>query len=196
MISYGTHVGAGSAVVGPSSAGQGGAYRLFLVAITTFVVQHCIFSALRIHGAQPDLMLGLVVLVALDGGPRRGALFGFAVGLGVDLFVMTPFGLSALTFTLVGYAVGQLRGALAGEDGALVTTAVAAGGAIVGTLGYALLLVIAGGAVYGLGWIVLTVALVNTILAVPTSRVVRWASGSRSGGARSRSRPGLRGAWR
>jgi rod shape-determining protein MreD len=196
VISYGTRVGAGSAAVGSSSSRQGGAYRLGLVAITTFVVQHTIFSVLRIHGAQPDLMLGLVVLVALDGGPRRGALFGFGVGLGVDLFVMTPFGLSALTFTLIGYAVGKIRESRAGGAGALITMVVAAGGAIVGTLGYALLLVITGGTVYGLGWIVLTVTLVNTILAVPTSRVVRWAARSGSGFARSRSRSGLGGAWR
>lgn len=180
--------------------GGASAYRLGLVAITTFVFQHCIVGGLRIHGAQPDLMLGLVVLVALEGGPRRGALFGFGVGLAVDLFVTTPFGLSALVFTLLGYAAGLLREALAGAEGAAVTTAVAGGGAIVGTLGFAIVLAITGGTVQGLVWVVLTVTLFNAIAAVPLSVVVRWAGGSSPGARRSRSpsrsRSGAGGVWR
>ncbi len=181
------------------SVGEGAAYRLVLVAVVAYVVQRCILDALRIHGAEPDLMVGLVVLVALDGGPRRGALVGFFVGLAVDLLVMTPFGLSALTFTLLGYGVGLLRGGLAGAQGAGISTAVAAGGSIVGTLGYSLLLAVTGVAVPGLGWIVLTVTLVNAILAVPVSLAIRWATGSGSGSrtrARTRSPSALGGTWR
>ncbi|MGH9070065.1 MAG: rod shape-determining protein MreD [Acidimicrobiales bacterium] len=208
MSGYGDHLGAGSAQVG--GAGLGGrsdwvTYRLTLVAIGAFVVQHSLLGGLRIHGAQPDLMELVVVLAALDGGPRRGAMVGFFVGLGVDLFVVTPFGLTSLAFTLLGFAVGLLSETLAGVEGRLLTVAVAAAASLGGTLLYALILVVVGkGSTQGLVWIVLTVVLVNAVLAVPAAAAVRWASASGSRrGLRNRrglsagvaGRPGA-GVWR
>lgn len=191
MSGFGDRLGAGSAVTGSYAGGDhsfGVAYRLIVVAIGAFIVQHSLLVALRIHGAQPDLMLLVVVVAALDGGPRRGALVGFAVGLVVDLFVLTPFGLTALTFTLVGYAVGLLTESLADVEGALLTVGVVAVASAVGTVLYALLLVLMSGSTHGLGWIVFTVALINSIFAVPVARMVRWATRSGpSGSLRGRS---------
>jgi rod shape-determining protein MreD len=50
--------------------------------------------------------------VAYYVGPHRGAVFGFVSGLAVDLFLSTPLGLSALSFAVVGYAVGVVQGGL------------------------------------------------------------------------------------
>lgn len=176
------------------SSGLGGhsdwtAYRLTVVAIGAFVVQHCLLGGLRLHGAQPDLMELVVILAALDGGPRRGAMVGFFVGLAVDLFVVTPFGLTALAFTLLGFAVGLLTETIAGVEGPLVTIGAVSGASIGGTLLYALLLVVVGGgSTGGLGWIVLAVTLVNAVLAVPGAAAIRWAArGGSAGGLRSRS---------
>lgn len=197
MSGFGDRFGAGpggSATVEPASS-PGAAYRLALVALAAFVVQHCLLAGLRIHGAQADLMVLVVVITALEVGPRRGAMFGFGVGLAVDLFVTTPFGLSALTFTLVGYAAGMVKGVLAGAEGQLITAGVAVVGSVAATLLYALLLGIMGGSTHGLVWITLTVALVNAILAVPAARLVRWAT-HQGASAGFRSRSDARGTWR
>jgi rod shape-determining protein MreD len=50
-----------------------------------------------------------VLAVAYEDGPESGALFGFATGLVLDLFLITPIGLSALSFALTGYAVGVFQ---------------------------------------------------------------------------------------
>ena len=64
---------------------------------------------LRVAGVVPDLGLVLAVAVAYRLGPEAGALTGFAVGFGYDLFLETPLALSALTYALTAYAIGVLR---------------------------------------------------------------------------------------
>jgi rod shape-determining protein MreD len=53
-----------------------------------------------------------VLAVAFEDGPESGALFGFAMGLVLDLFLITPLGLSALSFALTGYAVGAFQSSI------------------------------------------------------------------------------------
>lgn len=71
------------------------------------VVQTAVLSRVRVAGVVPDAMVLLAAAAAVVGGPAAGAATGFAAGLGIDLFLpSTPLGLSALVFTLVGYATG------------------------------------------------------------------------------------------
>ena len=51
-------------------------------------------------------MLLLPIAAGYAAGPDRGAVFGFFAGLVADLFLPTPFGLSALVGCLLGYATG------------------------------------------------------------------------------------------
>lgn len=88
------------------------AARLALVVVATVVLQVTVFPHLRLLGAVPDLGLVLTAAVAYREGPEVGALVGFASGLGYDLFLETPVGLSALSFALVGYAVGVMQSGL------------------------------------------------------------------------------------
>jgi rod shape-determining protein MreD len=77
------------------------------------VLQTTLFSAgLRVFGVMPDIGLVLTVAVAYYRGPERGAAFGFAAGLAIDLFLDTPVGLSALSFALVGYGAGVVQSGL------------------------------------------------------------------------------------
>lgn len=87
--------------------------RLALVVVAAVVLQTTVFSAgLRVFGVMPDLCLVLTIAVAYYQGPERGAAFGFAAGLAIDLFLSTPLGLSALSFALVGYGVAVLQSGL------------------------------------------------------------------------------------
>lgn len=84
--------------------------RLALVIIAVVVLQTTVFSdGLRVFGVMPDVGLVLTVAIAYQQGPERGAAFGFAAGLAIDLFLDTPVGLSALSFALVGYGVGIVQ---------------------------------------------------------------------------------------
>ncbi len=83
--------------------------RLFLVVVMLVVLQTSVFPHLRVFGAMPDLCLVATVAIAYEEGPDLGALFGFASGLAIDLFLETPLGVSALSFAIVGFIVGVLQ---------------------------------------------------------------------------------------
>ena len=84
--------------------------RLALLIVAAVVLQTTVFSSgLRVFGVMPDIGLVLTVAVAYQQGPERGAAFGFAAGLAIDLFLDTPMGLSALSFSLVGYGIGFVQ---------------------------------------------------------------------------------------
>jgi rod shape-determining protein MreD len=89
-------------------------------------------------GSGPDLVLVAVVAMALAGGPREGAVIGFAAGLALDIAPPASglLGLSALVFCLVGYGCGRLRVAL--ERSAWLPLAGVAVGAAAGEVLYAL----------------------------------------------------------
>jgi rod shape-determining protein MreD len=73
---------------------------------TGLVVHAAVAPHLAIRGLAPDVLLVAVVAVAAVRGERAGAGFGFAAGLGADLFLAAPLGTSALAYTLLGHVVG------------------------------------------------------------------------------------------
>ena len=73
------------------------------------VLQTTLFTHLRIDGVAPDVGLVAVLAVAYEDGADTGAIFGFVMGLAIDLFLTTPLGLSALSFAITGYAVGVFQ---------------------------------------------------------------------------------------
>ena len=83
-------------------------FRVPLLLISALALHLTLFSVMRVAGAAPDVMLLVAVAGGLVGGPVRGAVFGFAAGIAIDVFLRTPMGLSALVFTLVGYGVGVI----------------------------------------------------------------------------------------
>jgi rod shape-determining protein MreD len=86
--------------------------RLVLLVTIVVIVQAGVFPAMRFFGVVPDLGLMVALAVAIRMGPAAGAGVGFCTGLGVDLFVQTPLGLTALCYTLVAYAAGSLYSGL------------------------------------------------------------------------------------
>jgi rod shape-determining protein MreD len=86
--------------------------RLGLVVVVCVVLQTTLFAHLQIDGVAPDLGLVAVLAVAYEDGPDTGAIYGFIMGLAVDLFLTTPLGLSALSFAITGYVVGVFQAGL------------------------------------------------------------------------------------
>ena len=87
--------------------------RVATVVALVVLFQVTLVSQLRIGKVSPDIALLLAVATGVANGPDRGAIVGFAVGISYDIFLDTPFGLSALISTLVAYAAGSVQVPLA-----------------------------------------------------------------------------------
>jgi len=82
---------------------------LFLLTITGLAFETSVFGRATLVGTKPELLLLVVVVLAMEEGPAFGTTAGFVMGLSTDLVLQLPAGVSALTFTLVGYVVGRIR---------------------------------------------------------------------------------------
>jgi len=151
--------------------------RIALVLALFVTVQQTLVLDLRIGGIHPDIMILLPIVAGIVGGPSRGASMGFWAGLVADLFLPTPFGLSALVGCLVGFAVGGATLALDRTAVWLPPFAALAGSALYEVI-YAVLGSVLGQPQMlhaGVAQIVLLVSLVNAVLALPALRLVAWA---------------------
>ena len=77
--------------------------------MTALLLQSTVFAQLRLGGTQPDLIYLVTICMALLEGPASGAVAGFAGGMAEDFLLNHPKGITALTLTLLGYAIGLLR---------------------------------------------------------------------------------------
>lgn len=153
------------------------AARLPPVLLAAVVLHTTVASQLRLFDVGAEVLLLVAIATGIAAGPDRGAVIGFVAGLLADCFLQTPFGLSALTYLLVGWAVGTFQTTVlhAARWIPVVTTFVATG------LGLVLFAGI--GAVVGQGHlvsgrlvtIVLVASALNALLAPLAVRVMRWA---------------------
>ncbi len=151
-----------------------------LVLLAALVLQLSVVSDLRILGAVGDLLVLVTIAAALVDGPDRGATFGFAAGLLYDLVLDTPFGLSALTYALIGYLVGLVSVAMGRSGGWWPVALAAASGAAAMCLYTAIGHLV--GTPYPLGElpsIALVVAAWNAALIVPVRALLRRIFGRR-----------------
>ena len=152
-------------------------FRVPLAVVVALVMQLTVLAQVRPQGVRPDALLLLAVCGGIVAGAERGALLGFGAGLLNDLFLETPFGLSALVFCLVAFAVGSFQtGVLRSAWWIPALTSTVASGA--GVVLYAVL-----GAVVGqahmveprLAVITALVAVMNGVLSILAVRMVGWA---------------------
>jgi rod shape-determining protein MreD len=85
------------------------AMLLGLLTVTGLVIETSILGEATLGGTKPQLLLVMTVALAMGEGPALGAGFGFTAGLASDLLTGLPAGLTAITYTIVGYAVGTIR---------------------------------------------------------------------------------------
>jgi rod shape-determining protein MreD len=82
---------------------------LAAVLVVAVLVQSTVLAELRLAGVRPDLLVLAVVAVAMASDATTGAVFGFVTGLVADLLFDLPVGVSALVYTVAGFAVGTVR---------------------------------------------------------------------------------------
>lgn len=154
-----------------------GAYlRSALFLLTALILHMALFSDLRVLGVAPEVPLAIAVTAGLVGGPERGAIAGFAIGLAIDLYLPTLFGLSALIYTVWGFTVGLIEERIfrsAWWINVLVTAGATAGGLLV----YAVLGELLGEAnLYTdrLYTVMVVAAAYNLVLSLPLLSLWRW----------------------
>jgi rod shape-determining protein MreD len=155
------------------------AIRTSLILVLALTIQLGMAPGLQLFGVQCDLLLLVAICGGIAAGPDRGAAIGFAAGLAYDLFLQTPFGLSALTYAIVAYLVGSLQDSVLRASWWIpVLTATAA--SMVGVILYGVFGTVLGEELIGLDLvrIALIVGLLNTIAAPFVIRGMRWATGS------------------
>jgi len=77
--------------------------------ITALLLQLAAIGRLPLPGAEPDLLLVLVLAFALAEGPHSGTITGFCAGLLADCFASHELGRLALAYALAGYVTGTLQ---------------------------------------------------------------------------------------
>ncbi len=153
------------------------------------VLQASFVAEIGLFGAHGEILWLVPVVAGLTAGAERGAIAGFVAGIATDLLVQTPFGLTALAMSLVGYGVGAFQSGVLKVSWWLPMVAAVAGSAI-GTVLFALAAAVVGeeGILGGhLASVVLAVALWNLVLVLPAMRLARWVE-------QADDRPMLRGA--
>jgi rod shape-determining protein MreD len=87
---------------------QGPLLRLASVGLILVALQRTLFTDLRPAGVSVQVVLALAAAAGAAGGPQKGALAGFVLGLMYDLAAGTPLGSSSITMGLAGYAAGYV----------------------------------------------------------------------------------------
>lgn len=144
-----------------------------LILIVAVALQAALFSFLPLFGAKPELALLVTVAVALALGSEWGAAAGFLGGFLIDLVGSLPLGISALSYSVVGYMVGWVAVYL--PPSPFVPVAVAAAATLAGQTAVLGLSVLLGQGTRGVGIPQLLLTTVyNTVLATGVLPLVRW----------------------
>jgi rod shape-determining protein MreD len=149
--------------------------RLVALGLVTVIVQVAAVSQVQVFGVNADLLPLVVAAVGLFCGSMSGALFGFCVGLFLDLALVQTAGLSSLLYLAIGYWCGRAR-ELRDPQGALVPIALGAAATAVATIGYSLMQFLLGvdaPVSFVLVREILATILLNALIAAPVMALVR-----------------------
>jgi rod shape-determining protein MreD len=84
-------------------------FRFAFVGFALIIVQTTIARYLNVADIAPDLLAIYIAYIAVKEGQLSGTIWGFLVGLGVDMMAGSFIGLSALTKTLGGFIAGYFH---------------------------------------------------------------------------------------
>jgi hypothetical protein len=77
-----------------------------LVSVVLIILQTTLVHLLNLEGIIPDILAIWVIYIALMNGQMEGTLWGFSVGLVLDMTSPDFVGLSALAKTICGFLAG------------------------------------------------------------------------------------------
>jgi rod shape-determining protein MreD len=151
--------------------------RLVLLGLIGGLIQLSVVSQVTVFGVPADLTPLLVASAGFIAGSMTGAVFGFCLGLFIDVSLYQTLGVSSLVFTAVGYGAGRMR-ELRDPAHGLAPAAVGAAATAIAAVGFTLLQFLLGVqspvSLLLLREILLTVVL-NTLLALPVYAIMRRA---------------------
>ena len=151
--------------------------RLALLGLIGGLFQLSVVSQVTIFGVPADLTPLMVASVGFIAGSMTGAVFGFCLGLFIDVSLYQTLGVSSLVFTAVGYGAGRIR-ELRDPAHGLAPVAVGAAATAIAAIGFTLLQFLLGVqapvSLLLLREILLTVVL-NTLIALPVYAIMRRA---------------------
>jgi len=151
--------------------------RLALLGLIGGLFQLSVVSQVTIFGVPADLTPLMVAFAGFIAGSMTGAVFGFCLGLFIDVSLYQTLGVSSLVFTAVGYGTGRVR-ELRDPAHGLAPVAVGAAATAVAAVGFTLLQFLLGVqspvSLMLLREILLTVVL-NTLIALPVYTITRRA---------------------
>jgi hypothetical protein len=94
--------------------------RVIPIGMALLALQQTMFVEMKPFGVIIQLLLAFAASAGAAGGPERGAITGFVLGLMFDLAVGSPLGSSSITMGLAGYIAGSpLFGRVAEGDAVL-----------------------------------------------------------------------------
>ena len=112
--------------------------RLALIGLLGGMFQLSVVSQVTIFGVPADLSPLLVASAGFIAGSMTGAVFGFCLGLFIDVSLYQTLGVSSLVFTAVGYGAGRIR-ELRDPAHGLAPVAVGAAATAIAAIGFTLL---------------------------------------------------------
>ena len=156
--------------------------RVLLIILVAVIIQAPVLDRIQMARDHHDLLLLIPVIAGLVAGPGEGAWVGFLAGLAADLALPTALGLSALVFTLTGFAVGSIVQALIEGPWWIVPLTGAVGTAIGELLYVGVATVTDQSPVVrdplAVAYVVGVASAANALLAMPVALALRWAVGS------------------
>lgn len=151
--------------------------RITLMGFVAVALQVSVAAQLPIAGAMVDVVLVAAIGAGMAAGAEAGAAMGFACGLLIDLLGAGPVGLSALVYTLIGYAVGvSQEGVL--RTSRLIPLATGAVAAAVAVFAYASIGQVLGQNLFSMvdvPRVALVVTVSTAVLCLPARRLMAWA---------------------
>jgi cell shape-determining protein MreD len=164
--------------------------RFCAIGIIVVTLQVAVVSQVPPFSGSADILPLAAMSIGLMFGSLTGAIFGFCIGLGVDLLFVQPLGEYALLDLAVGYGAGRLA-ELRDPAGTLFLVPLGAAVAAVVTFGFGLLQTVMGAGAE-LSFVTLKDSLLavlwGAILAIPVHALVKRLIGGRGdldGGPRS-----------
>jgi rod shape-determining protein MreD len=82
---------------------------LLVVVVLAFVLQLSVMPQFKLLGVEPDLILVVAIVVAVQDGPVAGAVVGFFGGILQDIASPQVMGVGALAKTLAAFLAGVLK---------------------------------------------------------------------------------------